>query len=151
FYDLGADPVEAAVEDFPQVETFVTPFDTAVALVFMQPEIMNLGVEQGAMIKMMIETLPCRSGDMNCLPFVSTLASRIAQAWPATESGFTTFNNQQVPAWARLVPVVDPDGNPVLDPRGNPAMRWDTSDDIARLAASVARQTRNLIFDSSEF
>jgi len=151
FYDLGADPMEAGIEDYPQVATFVTPFDTAVALVFLQPEIMNLDVEHGATIKMMIETLPCSSSDMTCLPFLSTLASRIAQAWPATESGFTTFNNQRVPAWARLVPVLDPNGNPILDSQGNPAMRWDTSDDIARVAASVARQIRNLIFDSSQF
>src|SRR5262245_10548592 len=103
FYNIGVGRSEAElVGDYPAVASFVTPVDTAAALVFQMPEILNLNLEQGTSILELIQTLPCTGDDPDCLPFLDTLASRIARGWPATVSGFTMFNGQQVPAWAKL-------------------------------------------------
>ncbi len=152
YYNLAAGRTEAQLaEDFPALASFVTPFDVAAALVFLQPEILNLNLEQGGTIKQLIETLPC-SDDPECLPFLSTLAAKVARGWPANESGFNMVGGQMVPAWAKLVPVTDPDtGEVILDRDGKPALRWDPTEDVARTAASVARAIRKHIFDDGQF
>src|SRR5262245_40476305 len=152
YYNLGANLEDSRLaEEYPSINSFVTPFDVAKAIVFQQPEIINLNVDTGATVLEIIESLGCQgSPDPNCEPLISTLAFRIANAWPATESGFTMLNGQQVPAWARLVPIMDGD-RVVLDSRGNPAVSWDISEEIARTAAAAASTIRKLIFDDTQY
>jgi len=151
-YNLGAHLEDSRLaEEYPSINSFVTPFDVAKAIVFQQPEIINLNVDTGATVLELIETLGCQgSPDPNCAPLISPLAFRIANAWPATESGFTMLDGQQVPAWARLVPIMDGD-RVVLDSRGNPAVSWDISEEIARTAAAAAATIRKLIFDDTQY
>src|SRR5262245_47744234 len=151
-YNLGAHLEDSRLaEEYPSINSFVTPFDVAKAIVFHQPEIINLNVDTGATVLELIESLGCQgSPDPNCEPLISTLAFRIANAWPATESGFTMLTGVQVPAWARLVPIMDGD-RVVLDSRGNPAVSWDISEEIARTAAAAAATIRKLIFDDTQY
>lgn len=123
------------------VRGFITPWDTAVTLVFHNPGVMNLNVDQGASILNLIGTLPCADSDPNCTPFLGTLAIGIAEQWPATPSG----------GWATLVQLIDPDGKPVVDDNGNPVYRYDPSADVAQTVCLVADQIRQFIFDDEEF
>jgi len=141
-YGLGQGADDTTIIDLlPAVNDFVTPWDTAVSLVFHSQEIMNLDVDQGSSILNMIETLPCSATDPSCTPYLGTLAFGIAEKWPATASG----------GWATLVPISDADGNPVLDDEGRPAYRYDLDDDIAQSVCAVAAQIKKAIFDDPEF
>ena len=119
---------------------YLTPVDTAVALVFHNPEIMNLNVDQGATILNLIQALPCTDDPM-CTPYLGTLATQIAEKWPATTSG----------GWATLVQVTDVNGQPVMDSQGKPAYRWDVDPDISQAASAVAAQIKKAIFDDPQF
>ena len=77
---------QAPVDLVPDANDYQTPFDTAAALVFHTPEVMNLDVGQGTAILDLINTLPCTDGDASCQPFLDTLAFAIATRWPATLS-----------------------------------------------------------------
>lgn len=138
----------------PALDEFQTPWDTASALVFHHPEIMNLDLEQGPEIRKLIETLPCPPGadPRTCVPFLGTLADRIARHWPATSSGFTTFNGMQVPAWAALVALIDPDtGEPMVNSMGEPTYRIDVSDATVQAAQQTIRAVLRAIFDDRRF
>ncbi len=143
-YGLGQVADELALEDLaPTLDEFVTPWDTAAALVFHHPEIMNLNLEQGAAIKALIETLPCTAADQMCEPFLSTLAFRIANHWPAT----TTAGG-----WATLVPLIDPDtGEPLLDEHEQPVYRTDLADETVAAAQQTIRAVLRAIFDDPRF
>ena len=119
---------------------YLTPVSTAVALVFHNPEIMNLNVDQGATILNLIQTLPCTDDPM-CTPYLGTLAAQIAEKWPATTSG----------GWATLVQVTDANGKPVVNSQGKPAYRWDVDPDISQAASAVAAQIKKAIFDDPQF
>src|SRR5215470_6032776 len=149
-YGIGAQQ-EDLPELYPDVASFVTPFDAALTLLFLQPDLMNLNVAEGASILELLQSLPCTDENPCDDPYINTLAFRIASAWPATESGLVTVGGRQVPAWARLVPAMDVDGNPLLDSSGEPAMSFDVSDDIGATVASVARNLRKFILNSPEF
>lgn len=123
------------------VPGFVTIWDTAVALVFHAPEIMNLNVAQGSAILGMIANLPCSPGDSSCTPFICQLAIGVAEKWPATTSG----------GWATLVQVTNPEGQPVTKQDGSPAYRYDLDPDIAQTVGSVALNIRTAIFDDTQF
>lgn len=125
------------------VKGFVTPWDTAVALVFHSPEIMNLNIDQGGAILAMINSLPCSPTATNCtdVPFLATLASVIGNNWPATTSG----------GWATLVPVTDLNGKPLLDSKGNPAYRYDLNPEVGQTVVSVAGQIKPHIFNAAQF
>src|SRR5262245_53954063 len=136
----------------PRLDEFQTPWDTASALVFHHPEIMNLDIDQGPEIRRLIETLPCPEGDADCMPYLSTLAFRIAQRWPATTSGRTVFNGVEVPAWAKLVPLLDPDtGQALLDTMGKPVYRTDLADETVTAAQQTIRAVLKSIFDDRRF
>jgi hypothetical protein len=121
---------------------FVTIWDTAVSLLFHAPEIMNLDVAQGSAILSMIANLPpCGADDPNCQPFIGTVATMVAEKWPATTSG----------GWATQVPVIAPDGKPVTDSAGKPAYRYDLDPDVAQAVTSVAADIRASIFDDPQF
>jgi hypothetical protein len=149
-YGIGAQG-QNLMDLYPNVASFVSIFDTATALLFQQQELLNINLEQGASILELIQSLPCSENDPNCLPFIDTLAFRIANAWPATESGMVEVGGRMVQAWARVVPVIGVDGQPVLDSEGNPSMSYDVSDEIARTALSTAHEIRNFILNSAEF
>ena len=117
-----------------------TPVDTAVALVFHSPEIMNLNVDQGSTILNLIQTLPC-TDDPTCMPYLGTLAAQIAEKWPASTSG----------GWATLVQIADPDGKPLVDSQGKPVYRYDLDPDIAQAVTAVAGPVRSAIFDDPQF
>ena len=119
---------------------YLTPVSTAVSLVFHNPEIMNLNVDQGATILNLIQTLPCTDDPM-CTPYLGTLAAQIAEKWPATTSG----------GWATLVQVTDANGQPVVNSQGQPAYRWDVDPDISQAASAVAAQIKKAIFDDPQF
>lgn len=123
------------------VRGFITPWDTAVTLVFHNQGVMNLNVDQGASILNLIGTLPCDDSDPSCTPFLATLATAVAEQWPATPSG----------GWATLVQLTTPDGKPVVDDDGNPVYRYDPSADVAQSVCLVADQIRQFIFDDEEF
>lgn len=121
---------------------FVTVWDTAVSLLFHAPEIMNLDVAQGSAILSMIANLPaCGADDPDCQPFIGTVATLVAEKWPATTSG----------GWATQVPVIAPDGKPVTDSAGNPAYRYDLDPDVAQAVTAVAADIRAVIFDDPQF
>src|SRR5262245_24591954 len=149
-YGIGARQ-EDVTDLYADVASFVTPFDAALALLFLQPDLMNLNVTEGASILELLQSLPCTDENPCDDPYINTLAFRIASAWPATESGLVTVGGRQVPAWARLVPAMDVDGNPLLDSRGDPAMSFDVSDEIGATVAAVARDIRKFILNSPEF
>lgn len=123
------------------VPGFVSVWDTAVALVFHAPEIMNLNVTQGAAILNMIANLPCSPSDSSCAPFICPLAVGVAEKWPATTSG----------GWATLVQIVAPDGKPVTDDTGAPVYRYDIDPDIAQTVSTVAQNIRTAVFGDSQF
>ncbi len=125
------------------VKGFVTPWDTAVALVFHSAEIMNLNLDQGGTILAMINALPCDPSETNCtaVPFLATLASVIANNWPATTSG----------GWATLVQVTDLNGKPLVDGEGNPAYRYDLNPEVRQTVVSVAAQIKASIFNDAQF
>lgn len=152
-YGLQQVAEELELEDLePALDEFVTPWDTAAALVFHHPEIMNLDPEQGTAIRKLIERLPCPEGDDDCLPFLSTLAFRIAQHWPATESGLTVVNGIEVPAWAKLVKLIDPSTNqPMLDTEGNPVYHTDLAAETIAAAQQTVRSVLLGIFDDPRF
>lgn len=118
-YGIGADGVPP-LDVQPAMNSFLTPFDTAVTLVFHHPEIMNLDPAQGTSILNLIQTAPCTSANPDCMPFIDTLAFRIASNWPAT----TTPGG-----WATLVPMTDANGNPVFGDDGEQLYRYDLADD----------------------
>ena len=150
-YGIGERRVQDLTDLYPDVASFVTPFDAALALLFMQPDLLNINVAQGASILQLLQTLPCTDANPCDDPYINTLAFRIASAWPATESGVLTVNGQEVPAWAQLLPVLDMDGNPVMDSDGQPAMTFRPSDDIADTVVGVAGNIRKVILNSPEF
>ncbi len=117
---------------------YLTPVSTAVSLVFHNPEIMNLNVDQGATILNVIQTLPCTDDPM-CTPYLGTLAAQIAEKWPATTSG----------GWATLVQVIN-NGQPVVN-NGEPVYRWDVDPAISQAAAAVAEQIKKAIFNDQQF
>lgn len=119
---------------------YLTPVDTAVSLVFHNPEIMNLNVDQGATILNLIQTLPCTDDPM-CTPYLGTLATQIAEKWPATTSG----------GWATLVQVTGANGQPIVDGQGKPVYRWDVEPGISQAASAVAAQIKKAIFDDAQF
>ena len=119
---------------------YLTPLDTALSLVFHSPEIMNLNVDQGATVLNLIQTLPCTNEPM-CTPYIGTLATQIAEKWPATTSG----------GWATLVQVIDANGKPVVDDQGKPAYRYDLDTDILQAVSTVAAQVKKAIFDNPQF
>src|SRR5215470_12940433 len=119
---------------------YLTPVSTAIALVFHNPEIMNLNVDQGATILNLIQTLPCTNDPM-CTPYLGTLAAQIAEKWPATTSG----------GWATLVQVTDANGQPVVNSQGQPAYRWDVDPGISEAASGVAAPIKKTIFDDPQF
>jgi hypothetical protein len=125
------------------VKGFITPWDTAIALVFHSPEVMNLNVDQGGAILGMINSLPCTPGDTTCtqVPFLATLASAIANKWPATTSG----------GWATLLPVRDANGTLVVDGSGNPVYTYDLDAGVAQSVTSVAAQIKPYIFNDARF
>jgi hypothetical protein len=123
----------------PGGNDYLTPVSTAVSLVFHNPEIMNLNVDQGATILNLIQTLPCTDDPM-CTPYLGTLAAQIAEKWPATTSG----------GWATLVQVVN-NGQPVTDSQGKPVYRWDVDPGISEAAAAVAAQIKKAIFNDPQF
>jgi len=114
-----------------------------VSLLFHNPEMMNLNVNQGGAILAMINALPCKPSDPNYtnVPFLATLASVIANDWPATTSG----------GWATLVQVTDANGKPVVDSAGNPVYRYDLDSDVAQTVTSVAAQIKPYIFNDLQF
>lgn len=138
--DSGTTTIEDLILNVPGL---VTPWDTAVALVFHTPELMNLNVDQGGTILSMISSLPCAPGDTTCtdVPFLATLASLIASKWPATTSG----------GWATLVPAVDGTGKPVVDSNGNPVYTYELDADVEQALSSVAAQIRPSIFNDTMF
>ena len=119
---------------------YLTPVSTAVSLVFHNPEIMNLNVDQGATILNLIQTLPCTDDPM-CTPYLGTLATQIAEKWPATTSG----------GWATLVQVTGANGQPIVDGQGKPVYRWDVDPGISQAASAVAAQIKKAIFDDAQF
>lgn len=123
----------------PGGNDYLTPVSTAVSLVFHNPEIMNLNVDQGATILNLIQTLPCTDDPM-CTPYLGTLAAQIAEKWPATTSG----------GWATLVQVVN-NGQPVVDSQGKPVYRWDVDDEISQAASAVAAEIKKAIFNDAQF
>ena len=143
-YGLGAVADALTLEDLaPTLDEFVTPWDTAAALVFHHHEIMNLNAEQGSTILDLIQTLPCAANDQMCLPFLSTLAFYIAQHWPATT---------QPGNWATLVPMVDPEtGEPVVDEDGMPIYRTDPAAETIAAAQATIRNVLSAIFDDHQF
>jgi hypothetical protein len=119
---------------------YLTPLSTAVSLVFHNPEIMNLNVDQGATILNLIQTLPC-TDEPTCTPYLGTLATMIAEKWPATTSG----------GWATLVQVTDANGQPIVNGQGQPVYRWDVDPGISQEASAVAAQIKKAIFDDQQF
>ncbi|MDX2166116.1 MAG: hypothetical protein SF182_03610 [Deltaproteobacteria bacterium] len=149
-YGIGAQQQDVT-DLFPGVGSFVNVFDAATTLLFLQPDLMNLNVAQGMSILHLLQTLPCTGVETCEDAYINTLAFRIASAWPATESGVVTVGGREVTAWAKLTPVLDVDGNQLLDSQGDPAVNFDISDEIAATVASVARDLRKFILNSSEF
>lgn len=125
------------------VKGFITPWDTAVALLFHSPEMMNLNVDQGGAILGMINSLPCPATSTNCtdVPFLQQVASVVAESWPATTSG----------GWATLVQVSDVNGKPVVDGNGNPVYRYDLSSDVVQAVTAVSAQIKPSIFNAVQF
>src|SRR4029453_11291491 len=101
---------------------------------------MTLNVDQGATILNLIQTLPCTDDPM-CTPYLGTLATQIAEKWPATTSG----------GWATLVQVTGPNGQPIVGGQGKPVYRWDVDPGISQAAAAVAEQLKKAIFDDQQF
>src|SRR5262245_3748234 len=152
YYGIGTG--QQNVNDlYPDVASFVSPFDTALALLFQQPDLMNINVTQGASILELLQKMPC-TGQNPCEDrFIDSLAFDIACAWRATASGRIKVDDprREIAAWARIVPVIGVNGQPVMDSRGNPAMTYDVSDAIGRTVLSVAQQMRKFILNSAEF
>ena len=121
-------------------DNYHTPVATAVALVFHNHEIMNLNVDQGTTILQLIQTLPC-TDDPNCTPYLGSLATQIAEKWPASTTG----------GWATLVPLTDENDEPVVDSAGNQIYRYDLDPEIAQAVGAVAAQIRKAIFDDPQF
>ncbi len=141
-YGLGHGAGETPIVDLlPGIAGFVTPWDTAVSLVFHNQEIMNLNVDQGASILNLIGTLPCSDADPSCTPYLGTLAFRIAEKWPATTSG----------GWATLVAAKDVHGNPVLNDQGQQVYCYELDPEVAQTVCSVAAQIKQEIFNDAEF
>src|SRR5690606_1533720 len=63
----------------------------------------------------------------------------------------TTFGGEQVPAWARLVPMTEFDGTPVVDAGGTPLFRYDLADGTLAAAAETVRAVREAIFDDEQY
>ncbi|MDX2167708.1 MAG: hypothetical protein SF182_11615 [Deltaproteobacteria bacterium] len=137
----------------PALEEFVSPWDAAVSLVFFHPEIMNLDLDQGPEILDLIGSLPCPDDrDPNCVKFLDALAFRIAEHWPATESGLTVFNGNVVPAWAKLVPLIHPQtGEPLRDTMGEPAYHTQLAPETIAAAQQTIRETLRAVFDDPRF
>ncbi|HKB38842.1 MAG TPA: hypothetical protein VKD72_20530, partial [Gemmataceae bacterium] len=149
-YGIGAQ--QQNVNDlYPNVASFVTPFDAALALLFQQPDLMNINVTQGASILQLLQTLPCTDQNPCDDPYINTLAFRIASAWPATESGMVKVGDRDVVAWAKLVPVIGEDGQPVLDDTGKRAWSYSISDETGQALASASQNLRKAILNSTEF
>jgi hypothetical protein len=149
-YGIGARQ-ESVTDLFAGVASFVNVFDAATALLFLQPDLMNLNVTQGMSILHLLQTLPCTGVETCEDAYINTLAFRIASAWPATESGRVVVGGREVTAWAKMSPVLGEDGNPILDDDGEPALTYNISDEIAETVASVARNLRKAILNSPEF
>jgi hypothetical protein len=150
YYGIGAR--QQNVNDlYPNVASFVTPFDAALALLYLQPDLMNINVTQGASILQLLQTLPCTDQNPCDDPYINTLAFRIASAWPATESGMVNVGGREVVAWAKLVPVIGEDGQPVLDDTGKRAFSYNISDETGQAIASAAQNLRKAILNSTEF
>ena len=139
FYGLTSNA--APGDALPNLDDFVTPVDSAVALVFHNQEITNIDPDMGSDILTLIQTLPCAPSQPECTPFLGTLAEQIAASWPATTTG----------GWATLVPLTDQDGNQVFDANGDAVYSYDVRDDIAALGCSVAGQIRKVIFDDPQY
>ena len=139
------------IDDLMGAGDFYTPLDAALALIFHYAEIMNIDLDQGATILDMINTLPCTDDDPNCMPFIGELAFHLAESWPATESGMTTFNAQTVKAWAQLVPLTDTDGNVVFDQQGETIYNYDISDESMAASEHPVREIVKAIFDDEQF
>jgi hypothetical protein len=137
----------------PALEEFISPWDAAVSLVFFHPEIMNLDLDQGPEILELIGSLPCPDdSDPSCVKFLDALAFRIANHWPATESGLTVFNGNVVPAWAKLVALVDPaSGEPLLDSLGEPAYHTELAPETIAAAQQTIRETLRAVFNDPRF
>ncbi len=121
------------------LDTYQTPVESAVALVFHNHEITNLNVDQGTAIIDLIQTLPCTGS--GCTPYISTVAEMIAAQWPATPTG----------GWATLEQILDTNGDPLLDSNGKPMIQYVPSDEIAEAACSVAAQVKKVIFDDPDY
>lgn len=121
------------------IDTYQTPTETAVALVFHNQELTNLNVDQGTSIINLIQTLPCTGP--GCTPFIGTLAEMVGAAWPATTHG----------GWATLTQLLNTDGTGIVDSNGNPVYQYVPTDDIAETACSVAVQIKNVIFDDPTY
>ena len=135
--------LEQDAEALADFNSFASPLDAAVALVFHHPEIVNLNVDQGAAILHAIQSLPCHDGDATCRPFLDTLTFEIATRWPAT----TTPGG-----WATLVPIRDKAGKPVLSSTGTQLYSYELHDEVAAAAAKVARDIlKGFIFDNPAF
>ena len=116
-------------QTFAAVNSFVTPWDTAMTLVYHHPDITSLNADLGASIINLMENLPCAANDPNCTPFVGTVAQQVAENWPASTSG----------GWATLTQATDLSGNPQFDAKGNPIYRYTlASSTLAALQLAVA-------------
>ncbi len=121
------------------LDTFQTPTETAVALVFHNHELVNLNVDQGTSIIDLIQSLPCTGP--GCTPYVATLAEKVASAWPATTAG----------GWATLTQLLNTDGSGIVDSAGNPVYEYVPSDEITETACSVAAEIKKAIFDDPDY
>jgi len=134
-----ASAVGGAADTVIDVDTYQTPTQTAVALVFHNHELTNLNADQGTCIINLIETLPCASS--GCTPFIATLAEMVGAQWPATTAG----------GWATLTQILDTDGAPIFDSDGDPVYQYVPSDAITQTACSVAAEIKKLIFDDPTY
>jgi hypothetical protein len=115
-YGIGAQQQEQ-INLYPDVASFVTNFDAALASAVPAARALNLNVEQGGMILDLLQKLPCmQNKPCDVRPYIDTLAVRIQNAWPATESGFVMIGGRRVPAWAKLVRVRRPGRRDRHDP-----------------------------------
>jgi hypothetical protein len=141
-YNIPHAAVRATDDALVDLKSFASPIDTAIALVFHHPAVMNLDTQQGASILDLIENLPCQPNDPNCTPLIGTLAQVIGESPdPTTTPG----------GWGTLVPQTQLDGTPALDDSGQPVYRLVLSPDTMEALGTVVRGVTRAIANDPQY
>lgn len=110
----GVDPADP--------HTWISPLDTAIALIFHHPEVVRLDPNQAAIV--------CRHIENSAL--LQFLADAIK------------------PGWTVAAPATDSDGNPVLGSNGKQLVQYDPSDAVLREVDAVVKDVLARVFDDEK-